>query len=160
GAGRRAHDPVHGRLRPARERSARARLPGYRGLVADRRAGSVAGAPPSRRSPMSTRHLVDPEIAPMLDTFPPIILNREQLPQIRAGLAEMNSQMASAAPAFPEIEVSERLVPGPAGAPDVPVLVYLPKNAQGPLPALLWIHGGGYVLGSAAQDDLNVKAIV
>lgn len=109
---------------------------------------------------MSTRHLVDPEIAPMLDTFPPIILNREQLPQIRAGLAEMNTQMASAAPAFPEIEVSERLVPGPAGAPDVPVLVYLPKNAQGPLPALLWIHGGGYVLGSAAQDDLNVKAIV
>ncbi len=25
--------------------------------------------------------------------------------------------------------------------------------AEGPLPALLWIHGGGYVIGSAAQDD-------
>ncbi len=26
-------------------------------------------------------------------------------------------------------------------------------TAAGPLPALLWIHGGGYVIGSAAQDD-------
>ncbi len=24
---------------------------------------------------------------------------------------------------------------------------------SGPLPALLWIHGGGYIIGSAAQDD-------
>lgn len=109
---------------------------------------------------MSTRHMVDPEIAPLLDTFPPIILDREQLPAIRAGLAEMNAQMAAAAPDFPNIEVSERMVPGPAGAPDVRVFVYLPKQAQKPMPALLWIHGGGYVLGSAEQDDVTVKSIV
>lgn len=33
------------------------------------------------------------------------------------------------------------------------VRLHRPTGAQGPLPALLWIHGGGYVIGSAAQDD-------
>ena len=36
----------------------------------------------------------------------------------------------------------------------VSVRVHRPSGAgDGPLPALLWIHGGGYVLGMAAQDD-------
>jgi acetyl esterase/lipase len=109
---------------------------------------------------MTTRPLVDPELLAVLDVFPPLNLTREELPLIRSGFADMFAQMAAAAPAFPDIEVSERTIPGPAGAPDVPVLVYIPKNAPRPLPALLWIHGGGYVIGSAAQDDLNVKAIV
>jgi acetyl esterase/lipase len=42
----------------------------------------------------------------------------------------------------------------------VRVLVYLPQNAPHPLPALLWIHGGGYVLGSADENDPEVKAFV
>ena len=33
------------------------------------------------------------------------------------------------------------------------VRVHQPTASDGPLPALLWVHGGGYVLGSAAQDD-------
>jgi acetyl esterase/lipase len=42
----------------------------------------------------------------------------------------------------------------------VRVLVYLPKSAPRPLSALLWIHGGGYVIGSADGDDAQVKSIV
>jgi len=61
---------------------------------------------------------------------------------------------------FPDISVSERFVPGPEGAPEVPVLVYLPIAAQAPLSALLWIHGGGSVMGEASQDDLAVSQIV
>jgi len=33
------------------------------------------------------------------------------------------------------------------------VRLYRPARAAGPAPALLWIHGGGYVLGTAAHDD-------
>jgi acetyl esterase/lipase len=33
------------------------------------------------------------------------------------------------------------------------VRVHRPPPVGKPLPALLWIHGGGYVMGSAAQDD-------
>jgi acetyl esterase/lipase len=39
----------------------------------------------------------------------------------------------------------------PAGV--VTVRVHRPTAGEGPVPALLWIHGGGYVIGTAAQDD-------
>jgi acetyl esterase/lipase len=74
--------------------------------------------------------------------------------------AEMFEQQKPLLPPFPDVDVTERHVPGPQGAPEVRVLVYLPKSAPRPLPALLWIHGGGYVLGSADQDDPQVKNIV
>jgi len=44
-------------------------------------------------------------------------------------------------------EVTERLVPGPAGAPDVSLLICRPTGAQAPVPCLYFIHGGGMVLG-------------
>ena len=109
---------------------------------------------------MDTRHLVDPELTPVLDQFPSLHFTPETLPQVRAMLAEQFAQMRALLPAYPDIEVSERRIPGPAGAPDVRVMVYRPKEAPRPLPALLWVHGGGYVLGSADQDDAQAKRIV
>lgn len=109
---------------------------------------------------MSTRHLVDPELVSMLDTFPTLNLSAETLPQIRATFNEMNAQILAATPEFPDIAVSERRIPGPQGAPDVRVLVYLPKKVSTLIPALLWIHGGGYVIGNADIADPQVKSIV
>jgi len=36
---------------------------------------------------------------------------------------------------------------------DVSVRVFRPASARNPAPALLWIHGGGYVVGTAAMGD-------
>ncbi len=36
--------------------------------------------------------------------------------------------------------------------PSVPVRVYLPDAADAPLPVLIWIHGGGMVMGSHVND--------
>jgi acetyl esterase/lipase len=38
----------------------------------------------------------------------------------------------------------------PAG-PDV--RLHRPREVEGPVPALLWMHGGGYLFGHARQDD-------
>src|SRR5689334_19285287 len=100
----------------------------------------------TKEKTMTTRHLVDPELVAMLDTFPTLMLTSETLPFIRSSFKEMMTQAPADLPAFPDISVSERFVPGPEGAPDVRVLVYLPTTVQEPLPALLWIHGGGYVI--------------
>lgn len=36
----------------------------------------------------------------------------------------------------------------------VGVRLHRPVGVSGPAPALLWIHGGGYVIGTPAQDDI------
>ncbi|GHO90640.1 esterase [Reticulibacter mediterranei] len=103
---------------------------------------------------MTTRHLVDPELAAILDQIPAQILTAETLRQIRA----MRSQASTNLPQFSDLSVSEHFIPGPEGAPDVRVLVHLPTSEQGPLPVLLWMHGGGYIMGSA--EDPTITSIV
>ena len=105
---------------------------------------------------MNIRHLVAPDLLATLDVFPAFAVSAQTLPMLRSGIIPENPE----APTYPDIEVSERRVPGPPGAPEVRVLVYTPRQATSPVPALLWIHGGGYVLGTADGDDLTVKAMV
>jgi acetyl esterase/lipase len=51
------------------------------------------------------------------------------------------------------VTVVDRRVDGLPGAPAVPVRTYT-ADAAAPRPALLWIHGGGYVLGGSSIDDV------
>src|SRR5215469_2746534 len=97
----------------------------------------------------TTKHLVDPALVPMLDEMPPVSFSSETLPLIRAERLATQAQEAANAPDFPDITVTHHSVPGPAGAPDVPILLYVPASEPHPLPALVWIHGGGYILGGA-----------
>lgn len=99
---------------------------------------------------MTTRHLVDPELLPMLDMFPAFHVTSETLPAVRAGIGQMIA--ATPIPEAP-VDVAERSVPGPAGAPDVRVLVYTPREAPSPRAAYLHIHGGGYVMGVPEMND-------
>lgn len=105
---------------------------------------------------MTTRHLVDPELVALLDQVSDSVLTAEVVRQSRAMISQapVNVSPSSA------LSVSERFIPGPEGAPDVRVLVYLPTSVQEPLPVLLWLHGGGYVMGSADAEDLRVKNVV
>ena len=110
---------------------------------------------------MTTKHLVDPELEPLIGLFPKLTLTKEALAETRASLAQGMAQAAAAAPAFPTVERTDRKVPGLNGAPDVRVLVYRPTaKAKAPVPALVWIHGGGYVLGTAEIADINMKSLV
>jgi acetyl esterase/lipase len=109
---------------------------------------------------MTSKHLVDPELVAILDQFPTRVFTTETLPLIRAADKEGVASMLANQPTFPDISVSERLVPGPEGAPEVRVLVYEPANRSTPLPALFWIHGGGYIGGFPEQDDLRIKNMV
>ncbi|MBW1943980.1 MAG: alpha/beta hydrolase [Deltaproteobacteria bacterium] len=46
--------------------------------------------------------------------------------------------------------VSNRDIPGPAG--DIPIRIYRPKG-DGPFPALVYFHGGGWVIGNLDTHD-------
>jgi triacylglycerol lipase len=95
---------------------------------------------------LNSRHLVDPELLPLLDFLPPLELSDERLPAVRAGLRPLAGDPA----AVDGVVQTARTVPGAPGAPEVGVIVYTPRDRTGPLPCLLCIHGGGYVTGSAA----------
>lgn len=51
----------------------------------------------------------------------------------------------------PDVHIETREFPGATGP--LPYRVLRPVGAEGALPALLWIHGGGLVLGTPQQDD-------
>jgi acetyl esterase/lipase len=63
------------------------------------------------------------------------------------------------APAPPEdVRIEEVVVPGVEGAPPTSARVYRPAQAQPgspAMPALLWLHGGGFLLGSPEQDEAS-----
>ena len=56
-------------------------------------------------------------------------------------------------PPDPEVTVTDRLIPGSKGAPDIPVRIYEPKEKKGLLPGVLYLHYGGFTLGSPAHED-------
>ena len=101
-------------------------------------------------SNFTTRHLVDPELLPLLEMFPDYVFNNENLPSIRNQFKE---QM-SAVPVPPEngVSVEERLIPGASDGPEVRVIIYTPPHTATMRPALLHIHGGGYVVGEPGMS--------
>jgi acetyl esterase len=58
-------------------------------------------------------------------------------------------------PSVPRLE--DRTIPGPAGA--IPVRIYGPVRSGAALPALVYFHGGGFVLGSPDVTDAFCRRV-
>ena len=102
-----------------------------------------------------SRHLVDPEILAMLD-MPPLDLTAESLAEVRA-----NPMFTGADLPPPPFPVREAFAPVP-DAPDVRMLVIDPPSPAKERGAVLYIHGGGMVVGSAdsSLDTMPQLALV
>jgi acetyl esterase/lipase len=64
---------------------------------------------------------------------------------------------------FPQVEgvsQEDRFAPGTQGGPPVRVRIYRADDQSSKLPALYWIHGGGYVMGDIDMDDRLMKQMV
>jgi acetyl esterase/lipase len=105
----------------------------------------------------STRHLVDPEVAAVLDAYPPFEFSAETLPAVRERVNTPQPGAQSPAELYPGVTRSERLIPSLDGDPDVGILFYEPAGRATPAPAMVWIHGGGFVIGSAPNEDLACR---
>ncbi|MCZ7532720.1 MAG: alpha/beta hydrolase [Acidimicrobiia bacterium] len=103
---------------------------------------------------------LDPELVEALEAFAELTgegLNLYDIPATRVVHSEMFKASVSELEPIADVTCEIRSVPGPGDVPDVPVWVYRPSDAPEMLPALLWIHGGGYVLGGAEEDDFAEK---
>lgn len=78
-------------------------------------------------------------------------------------LETLTPQMARMGSKFPQGEVEEvgkvenRTIPGPAS--DIPVRVYYPKEEQSSYPALVFYHGGGWVICDLDTHDNICRAL-
>ena len=51
------------------------------------------------------------------------------------------------------VSVENRIIPGASDHPELTVRIYRPTEVAGPLAGLLWVHGGGYVVGTSDMSD-------
>jgi acetyl esterase/lipase len=92
---------------------------------------------------VNVKNLLDPELRPVLDAF--------ELPSIDAeGVASMRGASFASPDLSDAVTRTDHEIPGD---PPVPVRVHRAKDAEGLLPAILTIHGGGYVIGSYDMDS-------
>ncbi|MGI9294415.1 MAG: alpha/beta hydrolase [Pseudomonadales bacterium] len=106
---------------------------------------------------------LDPELESPLRDFLNALGGGFNLNDIPAVRAMMDPMLAIAQAETPMVEgvCSEDLqASGGTGGHDVAIRIYRPVHLSGDLPALLWIHGGGYVLGGIEADDLMAKSLV
>ncbi|MBL7489430.1 alpha/beta hydrolase [Frankia sp. AgB1.9] len=108
----------------------------------------------------------DPELTPWLPLLPTSDLAGEGPIKARGSLDVL---LAKAPPFEPPagLEITDQTVPGLPGAPRVAVRIYTPTDRPGPLPGLLYLHGGGFVSGSveaehrlAADTAVSVGVVV
>ena len=55
-------------------------------------------------------------------------------------------------PTDDRIEEIERTIPGPEGAPDIPIRIYMPKDRTEAGPGFVNFHGGGFILGDLETE--------
>ncbi|MEV6924851.1 alpha/beta hydrolase [Dactylosporangium sp. NPDC051485] len=96
----------------------------------------------------------DPELSPVVAMLP--VLDISDIAAARAQMLQMRELRPAFAPS-PSLEISKRFIPGPPGDPDVEVCVIRPNDEQHGRPGMLWIHGGGFVLGDV-DGDLETAA--
>jgi len=110
---------------------------------------------------MKMNSRIDPElVAPLqeiLNLLGGELLNLNDIPAARTMMDQMSAAMAAGAPLIEGVTIADSQVPSPEDAADVAVRIYQPTERPDTLPALLWIHGGGYVLGNVEQDNLAAK---
>lgn len=99
-------------------------------------------------------HLVDPELRPLLGLLPVI-------PHDAASLALARAQSYPMPPPGDDgVVLERRWIPGPAGAPDILVHIYRPARIDGAIGCILHMHGGGFVMGKAVNQELVHRRFV
>jgi len=108
---------------------------------------------------MADRDRIDPEsrvpLDALIEAIPGGFNSIPDIVQRREVVAAMLAAASEGLPPNDRVLVEERPIPGPEGAPETTVRIYRPAGAQGTLPGILYIHGGGMVLGNLDGEHLT-----
>jgi len=102
---------------------------------------------------MCTKRTYDPTIEALAALFPHL-----DVADAVGARATVNAMAEAAAaegverPTDDRVEEIERTIPGPAGAPAVPIRIYMPKDRVEAGPGFVNFHGGAFILGDLEID--------
>ena len=101
---------------------------------------------------------LDPQIKALLEQLnqaPPMSLGSVE--EARANFSQMTLAAASFSPEIEVGEITDIEVAGAAG--QLPARLYMPLGAEGPVPTLIFFHGGGFVIGDIATYDAQCRTL-
>lgn len=107
------------------------------------------------------RHRIDPELAEALKNLPmgpKGLFDLTDIAATREALSSFENALAIDSPGEPTVVVEKHIATDTTGL-EVAIHLLRPADHPAPLPVLLWFHGGGQVLGYAAQDDPWLKPL-
>jgi acetyl esterase/lipase len=98
----------------------------------------------------------DPELAPFLELLParPAVDVPVDMATVRAYATQMTASINAAADVS-QLRIEDQVVTGAHGAADVPVRVYAPAWLDTTVAGILYIHGGGFTVGSIDMEHFN-----
>src|SRR6202008_2534840 len=103
------------------------------------------------------RHVLEPRTQAFIDAVS--ARGSKPINELSYGEAREFLEDAQAGATTLPADVEEPVLPtGPTGA--VAVRIYRPKGTQGPLPVVMYFHGGGWVLGSKHTHDRLLRDLV
>jgi acetyl esterase len=97
----------------------------------------------------------DPELAPIVPLLPSVDITNVAVARANLERAAQLSLRADES----TLTVQDYSIPGYESDPDMAVRVFRPVNAGGQTPALLYIHGGGFVVGSVLAEHDNAVTL-
>ena len=99
-----------------------------------------------------------PVLEPAAQAFVEATANPPFLYELTPAEARKVLDDVQAAP-IDKLPVEDRWITVPAEVGDVRVRIVRPPDAEGTLPVILYMHGGGWVLGNAATHDRLVREL-
>ena len=104
---------------------------------------------------------LDPELKAVMERMPTDrTLDLTKISAARARMKKLVLEMLATFPQVESVSQEDRFAPGTQGGPPVRVRIYRADDQSSKLPALYWIHGGGYVMGDIDMDDRLMKQMV
>lgn len=120
--------------------------------------GQSPSGPASPPPPQDLLHFVNPEFSPALQQ---LLKTMGSMPDMNASTLPHFRRMSSSwsQPLLPAPPVREQTIPGLKGSPEIHV--YLCGDSPGASkPAVLHIHGGGYITGTASASRRDLQQLV
>jgi len=109
---------------------------------------------------MKAKRIYDPAVEEQASMFPHLDISnppmaRNTVQSLRAALVEQGFQR----PSNDRIEEIERTIPGPEGAPEVPIRIYMPKERTEAGPGFVYFHMGGFIFGDLETGHLRCLTV-